>query len=189
MVSLPRHERRSVERLHGVGALHVCHAHSISASYTRDHACPRPAGRKGNLLELHDPEGFAESFDSLRGRASYARISTMVSRATSGYLWIDPATLHRISKARHESLRSLDTPGKAAAFVTALMVHALLDEEQDRDEVLEMGQRMLASVLGDYWAELAFAEITEQADAISSVADLGRYLKACSRHWFLPEKG
>jgi len=140
-------------------------------------------------LELHDPEGFAESFDSLRGRASYARISTMVSRATSGYLWIDPATLHRISKARHESLRSLDTPGKAAAFVTALMVHALLDEEQDRDEVLEMGQRMLASVLGDYWAELAFAEITEQADAISSVADLGRYLKACSRHWFLPEKG
>lgn len=139
-------------------------------------------------MELHDPERFAESFDRLRGKASYARISTLVSRTTSGQLWIDPATLHRISKARHESLRSLDTPNKAAAFVTAMMVHALLDEKRDRAEVLEMGKRMLAGVLGDYWADLAFAEIIEQARAIPSVADLGRFLKACTRHWFMPDR-
>lgn len=139
-------------------------------------------------VELHDPERFAESFDRLRGRASYARISTLVSRATSGQLWIDPATLHRISKARHESLRSLDTPNKAAGFVTAMMVHALLNEERDRAEVLEMGRHMLAGVLGEYWADLAFAEILEQARAIPSVADLGRFLKVCTRHWFMPDR-
>lgn len=137
-------------------------------------------------MELHDPAGFGASFDELRGQTSFARISTILSQSSGGQIWIDPATLHRISNARHENLRSLDTPGKAAAFVTMMMVHALLDEEQERSEVLVHGKRMLVGILGEYWAELAFAEITVQAQAISTVKDLARFLKQCARHWFLP---